>query len=142
MKRLLALSALAVFAAATAFAGVQDFGIFKADIPAGWTAEQDGSTVGIVKDDSTASMSVTVEDNDGTSIDDLAAMFVKELKGDNLTKDSEGNAVFEFTNVNGVRSRAVLNCDTKHFGLIVITGMENAQAEILAIIDSLKFRDI
>lgn len=147
MKKCFAVAALiAVLGASAAFAEVKDFGIFKADILAGWTAEQDGSTVGIVKDDKTASMSVTVEENDGTSLSDLADAFVKELDGENLTTDKHGNAVFEFTSSNGVKSRAVLNADEKHFALIVITYGDNTSEESLneisAMIDSLQFKDI
>ena len=142
MKRVLALAAvLALALTSVAFAGVQDFGTFTVDVPTGWTAEQDGTTVGFVKNDKTASMSVTVDENDGTGIDDLAAMFMKELNGKNLTKDDQGNAVFDFTTENGVTSKAVLNCDAKHFGLIVLTGVENAQSEMYSIIDSLTFKD-
>ena len=141
MKRLALAAVLALALASVSFAGVQDFGVFTVDVPSGWTAEQDGTTVGFVKNDNTASMSVTVDENDGSSIDDLAAMFVKELNGKNLTKDKEGNAVFDFTTANGVTSKAVLNCDAKHFALIVLTGVENAQSEMYSIIDTLNFKE-
>ena len=141
MKRLPLAAVLALALASVSFAGVQDFGVFTVDVPSGWTAEQDGTTVGFVKNDNTASMSVTVDENDGSSIDDLVAMFVKELNGKNLTKDKEGNAVFDFTTANGVTSKAVLNCDAKHFALIVLTGVENAQSEMYSIIDTLNFKE-
>lgn len=123
-----------------------DFGIFKASIPEGWTANQDGNTVGIVKDDKTASMSVSVEENNGTSLKDLADAFMKELNGRNLETDAQGNAVFEFTASGGANSKAVLNADEKHFALIVITLSEGVAQSTLdnisAIIDSISFRDI
>lgn len=142
MKRLVLAAVLVLGLSVAAFADVQDFGIFKADIPAGWTATQNGSTVGIVKDDSSASMSITVEESGGTSLKDLADEFVKQLNGTNLTTDARGNAVFEFMTANGAKSMAVLNCDAAHFALIVLTAVENAPEEITAILDSLKFRDI
>ena len=147
MKKYLALAAvIAIVGACGAFAEVKDFGIFKADIPAGWTAEQDGNTVGIIKDDKTASMSVTVEENDGTSLADLAEAFRRELNGENLTTDEDGNAVFEFTSSSGAKSRVVLNADEKHFALIVITWGDNTEKESLdeisAMIDSLQFKNI
>ena len=147
MRKYFALAALMVLLGASAVcAEVRDFGIFKADILAGWTAEQDENTVGIVKDDKTASMSITVEENDGTSLADLADAFVKELNGENLTTDEHGNAVFEFTSSNGVKSRAVLNADEKNFALIVITWGDNTSQESLdeisTMIDSLQFKNI
>ena len=147
MRKYFALAALmAVLGASAVSAEVKDFGIFKADILAGWTAEQDGNTVGIVKDDKTASMSVTVEENDGTSLADLADAFVKELNGENLTTDEDGNAVFEFTSSNGVKSRAVLNADEKNFALIVVTWGDNTEKgsldEISTMIDSIQFKNI
>ena len=81
MKRLLtALTLVAIFAAAS-FAAVQDFGDFTVDVPAGWTATKDGSTVGLVKDDNTASASITVDSTDGASAKELADAFVSELNG-------------------------------------------------------------
>lgn len=146
LKKFLILAAVVVVFSSSAFAEVQDFGIFKADIPAGWTAEQDRTTVGVMRDDKTASMSVTVEENDGTSLKDLADAFMSELNGRNLTTDEHGNAVFEFTASAGTNSRVVLNADEKHFALIVITLAEGspdtAPNEISAMLDSLVFRDI
>ena len=146
MKRIVVALVLVLAFGAGAMAEVQDFGIFKADIPAGWSAQQDGNTVGIIKDDKTASMSVTVEENDGTSLADLAEAFVKELNGRNLTTDEHGNAVFEFTAKLGAESRAVLNADDKHFALIVITfgdGVpEETRSTVSGILDTLAFRDI
>ena len=146
MKRIVVALVLVLAFGAGAMAEVQDFGIFKADIPAGWSAQQDGNTVGIIKDDKTASMSVTVEENDGTSLSDLAEAFVKELNGRNLTTDEHGNAVFEFTAKLGAESRAVLNADDKHFALIVITfgdGVpEETRSTVSGILDTLAFRDI
>ena len=147
MKKYLAIAAaLTSIFACPAFAEVQDFGIFKANILEGWNAEQDGNTVAIIKDDKTASMSVTVEENDGTSLADLAEAFVRELNGENLSTDEHGNAVFYFTSSSGAKSRVVLNADEKHFALIVITlgdnSSEGSLEEISSMIDSLVFRDI
>ena len=146
MKRAVILAAMmAMLTVAAAFGAVQDFGKFTIDVPAGWTAEQDGTTVGIVKGDSTASMSITIEENDGTSLKDLADAFVKELNGKNLKNDDQGNAIFEFTNANGVTSTAVLNCDAKSFALLVLTigdGASNeTRQEMGAMLDSFNMKN-
>ena len=130
MKKLfLALTLVAVFAGAS-FAGVQDFGKFTIDVAEGWTAEQDGETVGIVKNDNSASMSISVD-----SLKEIADEFVKALNGRNLTF-ADGTYRFEMTNANGVDSKAVLSGDDKNYALFVITGAENAPDEISKMLDS------
>ncbi len=137
MKRSLA-SVLAVALAATmAFAGVQDFGEFKVDVPEGWTATKDGETVGIVKNDNTASMSITVDSTDGASLKELADAFVEALNGKNLKKDGE-SYTFDFDNGNGVKSEALIVTDGGKYALFVITGRSNAPKEVAAIISSLQ----
>ncbi|MBQ2617497.1 MAG: hypothetical protein IJG51_12250 [Synergistaceae bacterium] len=137
MKRSLAAVLAAVLAATMAFAGVQDFGEFKVDVPAGWTATKDGETVGIVKDDNTASMSITVDSTDGASLKELADAFVGALNGKNLKQDGESYK-FDFDNGNGVKSEAVIVTDSGKYALFVITGRDNAPNDVAAIINSLQ----
>ena len=138
MKRLAVLAAvLAVFSAAVAFAGVQDFGKYTVDVPADWTATQDGETVGIVKNDNTASMSISYDSLDGASLKEVAEAFVEALNGKGL-KEENGAYTFSMTNANGVESQCYLSGDDKNYALIVVTGGENAPEEVVAIMDSLK----
>ena len=137
MKKLfLALTLVAVFAAAS-FAGVQDFGKFTIDVPEGWTATQDGETVGIVKNDNSAALSISVDSTEGASLKEIADEFVKALNGRNLTF-TDGTYQFEMTNANGVDSKAVLSGDDSNYALFVITGAENAPDEITKMLDSVK----
>ena len=137
MKKLfLALTLVAVFAAAS-FAGVQDFGKFTIDVPEGWTATQDGETVGIVKNDNSAALSISVDSTEGASLKEIADEFVKALNGRNLTF-TDGTYQFEMTNANGVDSKAVLSGDDSKYALFVITGAENAPDEITKMLDSVK----
>ena len=135
-KLLLALTLVAVFAAAS-FAGVQDFGKFTIDVPEGWTATQDGETVGIVKNDNSAALSISVDSTEGASLKEIADEFVKALNGRNLTF-TDGTYQFEMTNANGVDSKAVLSGDDSKYALFVITGAENAPDEITKMLDSVK----
>lgn len=137
MKRLLIALTLVVVFAAASFAGVQDFGKFTVDVPEGWTASQDGETVAIVKKDNTASMSITVDSTDGSSLKELADAFVEALGGRNL-QVSDGTYQFEMTNANGVDSKAVLSGDDKNYALFVMTGIENAREDMSKILDSVK----
>ena len=137
MKRLSIAVLLVALFAAVSFAAVQDFGKFKIDVPAGWTATQDGETVGIVKDDNTAAISITYGNTDGASLEEIAEEFVKALKGRNL-QNNEGVYVFEMTNANGIDSKCILTGENQEYGLVVITGGENAQEEVDAIMSSIK----
>ena len=136
MKRLSIAVLLVALFAAVSFAAVQDFGKFRVDVPAGWTATQDGETVGIVKDDNAAAVSITYGDADGASIEEIATEFVKALKGRNL-QNNDGIYTFEMTNANGIDSTCTLTGDDKEYGLIVVTGGENAQEDVDAIMASL-----
>ena len=137
MKRLAVLAAVvAVFSAAMAFAGVQDFGKFTVDVPAGWTAEQDGETIGIVKNDNTASMSISYDSLDGASLKEAADAFVEALNGKGLAQDGDVYT-FTMTNANGVESKCFLSGDNKNYCLMVVTGAENAPDEVSAIMNSL-----
>ena len=138
MRRLAVLAVVfAVFSAAMAFAGVQDFGNFTVDVPEGWTATQDGETVGIVKNDNTASVSISYDSLDGASLKEIADAFVEALNGKGL-KDEGGTYSFSMTNANGVESKCYLSGDDKNYALIVVTGGENAPDDVMAMMDSLK----
>ena len=135
MKRL----SLAVLFVAL-FAAVQDFGAYTVDVPDGWTAEQDGETVGIVKNDNSAAVSITYDSTDGASTQEIAEAFVQALNGKNL--QGEGDAfTFEMTNANGVDSKCFVFAENGKYALVVATGIENAPDEISAIMDSLEDKE-
>ena len=140
MKRSLAAVLAVVLAATMAFAGVQDFGEFKVDVPEGWTATKDGSTVAFVKDDNTSSMSITVDEADGASRKEITDAFVTEFKKTfkDVTApqvDEDGDYMFEMTNEAGVKSTVLVTGNDKQYCLVVITGLEaggEGLAQILA----------
>ena len=139
MKRLVVLAAVfAVFSAAMAFGGVQDFGKFTVDVPAGWTATPDDETVGIVKNDNTAAVSITYDSLDDATLEDVADAFLESLGGKNPAKEGDKLYTFTFTNDNGVESKCYISGDDKNYALIVVTGGENAPDEVSAIMDSLQ----
>ncbi|MBQ7594993.1 MAG: hypothetical protein IJU48_11680 [Synergistaceae bacterium] len=137
MKRSLLVLALVVFAATAAFAEVKDFGPYTIDVPAGWTAEQDGETVGFVKNDNSASMSISYDTTDGATLKEIADAFVEALKGKNL-KETELGYNFQMTNDSGVESDCLVIGDKDHYALIVVTGGENAEAEVMGMIASIE----
>ncbi|MBQ2617495.1 MAG: hypothetical protein IJG51_12240 [Synergistaceae bacterium] len=131
MKRTILLAAvLALVLSAAAFAeGEQDFGIFKAYVPEGWTATKNDETVIFTKNDNTSSASITVANTDGTSLKDLADAFVAEFKKSfkDVTApqvDEDGDYMFEMTNANDVKSVVLLTGTDKEYALIVLTGVD------------------
>ena len=140
MKRILGL--VVVFAAlfATAAFGEQ-FGDLSIEVADGWTASQEGSTVAIIKDDNTASLSITLESADGASLEELANAFAQKLGGSapQLMTEGvfEGDYAFEFTNANGVKCDALISGGDTYYLLIVVAGGDNAQDEIIAMISSI-----
>ena len=125
--------AVLVFSAA-AFAAVQDFKDFTVDVPDDWTATQNGTTVGIVANDNSAAVSVTVDKRDGMEAKDLAAAFAEKLKGSEPVLEDDVYH-FDFKNEAGVESRAILNTEGDKYLLLVITG-QNPKLE--ALIDSIQ----
>ena len=125
--------AVLVFSAA-AFAAVQDFKDFTVDVPDDWTATQNGTTVGIVANDNSAAVSITVDKRDGMEARDLAAAFAEKLKGSEPVLEDDVYH-FDFKNEAGVESRAILNTEGDNYLLLVITG-QNPKLE--ALIDSIQ----
>ena len=125
--------AVLVFSAA-AFAAVQDFKDFTVDVPDDWTATQNGTIVGIVANDNSAAVSITVDKRDGMEAKDLAAAFAEKLKGSEPVLEDDVYH-FDFKNEAGVESRAILNTEGDNYLLLVITG-QNPKLE--ALIDSIQ----
>ena len=138
MKRLAFAVVVVVLSAVMAFGAVQDFGKFTVNVPAGWTATQDEETVGIVKDDNSASVSISYDSLDGSTLEEVADAFLEALNGKNPAKAAEGVYTFTMTNANGVESMCYVTGDDKNYGLVVVTGGENAPDEVSAIMDSLQ----
>ena len=145
MKRLLiALTLVAVFAAVS-FAAVKDFGKFTVDVPDNWTASQDGPTAVIVKNDNTASLTITFAPTEGAGLGDIAKAFTDSFKGNGLfksvsepEKDEDGDYTFSMVNNQDVESKALLTGDDSNYCLFVMTGIEAAADEISAMLDSVK----
>ena len=125
--------AVLVFSAA-AFAAVQDFKDFTVDVPDDWTATQNGTTVGIVANDNSAAVSITMDKRDGMEAKDLAAAFAEKLKGSEPVLEDDVYH-FDFKNEAGVESRAILNTEGDKYLMLVITG-QNPKLE--ALIDSIQ----
>ena len=145
MKRLAVAAIVVVLSAAMAFGAVHDFGKFTLDIPAGWTATQQGPTAAIQKDDNTAAMSITLDavPEGVDSIDTLAAAFAQQFSGSFASvstpeKDDDGDYAWDMVNAQGVNTHAMLSVNDGNYLLITLTGVESAPDEMSAILDSVQ----
>ena len=143
MKRLVLAAIAVALSAAMAFAGVQDFGKFTVDVAPGWTATQDGASAVIMKNDNTASLTITVSPAEGASAKDLALAFAEQAKASYPTVgtpevDDDGDYTWTMTNANGVENHAILRVDDGDFMLITMAGLDTAGEEISAMLGSVQ----
>ncbi len=148
MKRVFGFVAAAVMvmAASAAFAAVQDFGDYTFDIPAGWTASKQSpaenvEVVSFVKDDKTASGSVTFSEKGGASLDALAAEWSKQLGGSAPEKDADGDYSFTFTK-GSVKSNALVKdlAETVYMVIVMTTEDPAAAQEMAGIMGSFQVK--
>lgn len=130
-KRFLFAAVLALALPFAALAAVQEFEHFTIDVPAGWTATQDGPTVGIVADDKSASMSVTVSEIEGEMpLRDVAAQMSQALGGTTPEVDSDGDHSFTFND--GASNALITGEDGKWYMMLVFTGQNEALSGIMS----------
>ena len=112
-----------------ALAEMKEFAKFKIDVPAGWTTEVDGDTVGIIAPDKSAAISVTVAASEGATPEAIAKDLSEAFKG-SAPEKSDDVYVFTFKNESGVDSVGVVAGlgDGKQVAVVTITG-EHADVE-------------
>ena len=148
MKRIFGLVAVAamVMAASMAFAAVQDFGDYTFDIPDGWTGSMQSpaenmEVVSFIKNDNTASGSVTFSATNGASLDALAAEWSKQLGGSAPEKDADGDYAFKFTQ-GSVESNALVKglTDSIYMVIVMTTADPAAAQEMVGIMSSFQLK--
>ncbi len=135
MKRL-ALCLLLVWSA-SACGDVAEFRHFSLDVPEGWTASEEGAVVSVVAGDKSASLTITTDSPNGSTIGELAAKFSLELGGTAPEKDSDGNYTFE---LHGGNSQAMIMGDEDFYMLIIASGMGMNGENLIKILESLEMK--
>ena len=136
MRKFVVCAVLLLFAAA-AWADIQEFRYFSLDVPDGWDVVEDGATITVVAGDKSASLSITADDPQGKTIEELAKSYAQELHGTEPEKDEDGAYTFEFNN--GV-SQAVIDGDEDLYLLIIGTGIERNGEVLGEILESLEMK--
>lgn len=139
MKRLALLIILLIVMifASCAYAELQEFKYFSLDVPEGWNVIEEGAVITVTTSDKSGSLSITTDDPQGKTIEELAQIFAYELSGTPPEKEEEGAYTFEFNN--GI-SHAVIDGDEELYMLIIGTGIEHNGEEIEEILSSLEMK--
>ncbi|MCR4818905.1 MAG: hypothetical protein K5841_08120, partial [Fretibacterium sp.] len=127
---------------------VQDFGDYTFDIPDGWTASMQTpaekmEVVSFIKNDKTASGSVTFSDKGGATLDALAAAWSQQLGGSTPEADADGDYTFTFTAQGSeVESNALVKdlADTVYMVVVITTADPEAAQELSGIIGSFEMK--
>lgn len=117
MKRLFALSALlAVLLSSAAYGKVQDFGRFTVNVPKGWTVEQEGSRVTLMK--GRMIMEIVADSIDGRSLEAIAKDAAEQYGSSDL-EDIEDDYIFTYVE-DGVESFGRVSSPKKGMYLLVL----------------------
>ena len=135
MKKLCALLLGLALTAGTAYAEEQTFGNISLNVAKGWIGKQIGNTLALVKDDLSASLTVSQGETGNRSIPDLAHEFALKFGG-TAPKKNDNNG-YEFTFRDGA-SHAVISGDNGAYVLIVMTNIKNAPNDFTSMLKSMK----
>ena len=135
MKKICALLLGLALTAGTACAEMQTFGNISLNVADGWAGRQIGNTLALMKDDLSASMTVSQGETGDRTIPDLAHDFALRFGGTAPKKNDTGG--YEFTFGNGA-SHAVFSGDNGAYVLIVMTNIKNAPDDFLSMLHSMQ----
>ena len=144
MRRIFLAVAAIIVSVVPAMGEIQRYGSLTADVPSGWTVEQQGTVTVIKSLTSNASVAVAVNSLGEASLTDIAEHLYIQMGGENLEQDSDGDYTFTYKNTSGADGMAILTDSGEgRYILMSVSGYENKelQGEIDAIIDSLDWDD-
>ncbi len=87
---------------APGYAEMQEFEMLSLDVPAGWTAEQQGATIILKAISSDASLSLASGRMGEASLEEIALKLYEQLGGVDFEEDEEGDFYFEYRDTAGV----------------------------------------
>lgn len=125
---------LAIFVCVAVCAARTEFRGFSVEVPEGWTAKEEGSTVTISAGDGSAAVTVTLDTTGGGSLEETAKAFSRELGGSEPQMEA-GVYRFTFKTPKGADSVMLISGEGKNFTAVGITG-NHPEAE--KIVDSLR----
>ena len=139
MKRIYTLIFVLLVMAAAASAEVREFTKLSVDVPEGWSAEEKSGTVVVIKDDNTASLTISVAQyEDRQNLAETAKTFSQGLNGTEPKREPNGSYTFMFNNND---SYAVINGGLRSYILVTMTGLANAPEVFQSMTSSITLRE-
>ena len=128
--------------AGAARAEVREFDHFSADVPEGWSAEQQGATVVMKAVSSDVSLSIAVAPMGEAALEEIANRLYEQLGGVDLEKDEDGDFAFKYRDTSGVESEVYLSeVGNGTYIVCASSGSGKPGGEAIdRIVDSLEFR--
>ncbi len=140
--RVLKAALLCVLAlSAAAYGEVREFEQFSADVPAGWTAEQQGATVVMKAVSSDVSLSIAVASMGEATLEEIANKLFEQLGGVDIEQDEDGDFGFRYRDTAGVESEVYMaDIGDGTYIVCASSGSGKPGGEMISgIIDSMKF---
>ncbi|MBQ6775118.1 MAG: hypothetical protein IJP53_01545 [Synergistaceae bacterium] len=144
MKRKIFLCALMLLVlASAALARPQAFGNFRAEIPAGWSGDLQGSTLVIKNDTAKASLAVAFNEMGEASLTDIVERLYVQMDGRDLEQDDDGDYNFSFVNMAGAESVALISGGDGYYLVVSMSGFEDEALhdDFETILDSIDWED-
>ena len=132
-----------IFGISSACANVQTFDHFSVDVPVGWDADLQDSTL-IIKSRSTdASITVAFNQMDNEDFTDIVERLYLQMDGTDLEQDEDGDYSFNFRNLAGVDSVALITGAEEYYLVLSITGFddESVQKDLEQILDTIDWNE-
>ena len=132
-----------IFGISSAYANVQTFDHFSVDVPVGWDADLQDSTL-IIKSRSTdASITVAFNQMDNEDFTDIVERLYLQMDGTDLEQDEDGDYSFNFRNLAGVDSVALITGAEEYYLVLSITGFddESVQKDLEQILDTIDWNE-
>ncbi len=125
-------------------AKIQKFDKFSVDVPSDWTVEQNDAELMLKSQSTDASVSISLNKTDGEELSDIAERLYLKFNGDDFEQDNDGDYSFNFTNVSGDDSVALITGNENYYLVFSITGFddENAENDLQKILSTLDWDDI
>ena len=127
---------------APACAEIMKFDMISLDVPAGWTAEQQGVTVVMKARDSDASLSLASSGLGEATLEDVAKKLYEQLGGVDFEKDEDGDFYFEYRDIAGVKCGVwVCAGDEGEYMVVAASGEDQPGGEMIDhILSSVRYR--
>ena len=124
-------------------AEMREFEILSLDVPAGWTAEQQGATIILKAVSSDASLSLASGRMGEATLEEIAKKLYEQLGGVDLEEDEEGDVYFAYKDTAGVQCGVWVYAGAEGEYLVMASsGDDQPGGEMIdRILDSIRYRD-